>query len=303
MEQPNNPTSKNKWHGRLAVLFLLLFSIFWSLGAFFFWVLLGLASSFSVLALDLADIKIPVFNQSNDGRLARSVLAPSNIPDAQDRNLFFRKISRFLMMGGLAFLFIIFFIWTAARNNKKAPVETTNGEDSSGQKFDAAIAYTTTGTNFFNTTQYDSALKYYDRALAVNPDSQDAIYNKALVFYMKQDYRKSIGIVKKCLRLNADYNTAWWLLGDDYYSIDQYDSAIFCLEKAYAHNFNDPAFLQLMGNAYLKNNNPAKAKEFYLKVIEQDTTQADVYRQLVLLDPEKAEWYRAKVMALEQPSK
>ena len=159
------------------------------------------------------------------------------------------------------------------------------------------------GMLFFNQANYDSALWYYEKALVANSEDQYALYNKALVFLTKQDYRKSISVVKKCLRLHPDYNEAKWLLGDDYYWLRDYDSAQVTLEQAYDNGYKDPGFIQLLGDVYLKNDNRSKATEFYKQVIALDTTRAEVYKQLIELDPENAEWYRKKANSLESTSK
>ena len=181
--------------------------------------------------------------------------------------------------------------------------ESVQVEASEPTDSDKLNAYTDKGNDFFSQAQYDSALKYYEKSLVIDRDNQYSQYNKALVYYMKKEYRRSIPLVKKCLREHPDYNEAWWLLGDDYFSINNYDSAILCLEKAYTNDYRDSGFLEQMAETYLKKDNRAKAKEFYLKVLEQDSTKVEVYRNLAELDPGNADRYRKKANALEQSTK
>src|SRR5882672_7765170 len=63
MDEPDNLPTGNKWHVRLAILFLTLFAIFWSLGSFFFWVLFGLSAYFVFLAIYSSGLKINLFEQ------------------------------------------------------------------------------------------------------------------------------------------------------------------------------------------------------------------------------------------------
>jgi tetratricopeptide (TPR) repeat protein len=182
-------------------------------------------------------------------------------------------------------------------NSESSPESVTN-ENSESVPTDDNPSLTDKGNTFFNQAQYDSALLYYEKALALDPGDQYAQYNRALVFFMKKEFRKSITLTKKCLREHPDYNEAWWLLGDGYSSVNNFDSAAVCLEKAYRNDFNDPNFLQLMGDVYRQQNNLPKAAEFYKKVILQDTTKVEVYQQLIDLDPDNADLYRQKVKGL-----
>jgi tetratricopeptide (TPR) repeat protein len=196
-------------------------------------------------------------------------------------------------------LFVVGIFSTKDSDNTAVPEEVEKDEASEAAQKDDETIFIDKGNGFFSDAQYDSALKYYEKTLYVNPLNQYALYNKALVFSMKKDFWGSISIVKKCLRLDPDYNEGLWLLGDDFASVNYYDSAIFTLERAYRNGYADPGFLQLMGEVYLKKDNRAKATELYKKVLEQDSSKVDVYRQLAELDPANAVWYRKKAEALE----
>jgi predicted Zn-dependent protease len=110
-------------------------------------------------------------------------------------------------------------------------------------------------------------------------------------------------IIKRCLRDHPDYNEGLWLLGDDFYSVSYYDSAILTLEKAHQNNYDDPGFLQLLGDAYRKKNNRSKAAELYKEVLARDSSRAEVYRQLAELEPSRAAWYQKKADAIEESPK
>ncbi len=307
MEESNEQPSKNKWPGRLAIFFLLLFAIFWSLGSFFFWLLFGLSSYFVFLAFYSSDVKFSIFEQKRAPENPYRAYQSSDRTSAPPQVITLRKVFRLIILSFLA-LFVFFFLIgvffgkdneTDNNTSESEPVRIES-ESSEVSESDQVNAYTNKGNDFFNQPQYDSALKYYEKALAIDRNDQYALYNKALVYYMRKDYRRSMPIVKRCLRDHPDYNEAWWLLGDDYSSINNNDSAIYCLERAYNNNYTDPGFLQLMAEVYLKKDNREQAKVFYLKVIEQDTTKAEVYKKLAELDPGNAERYRRKINALER---
>jgi tetratricopeptide (TPR) repeat protein len=301
MEAPTPEKSKNKWPVRLAVLFCFLFALFWSLGSFFFWTLLGLSAYFVFLAFYSSDAKISWFNRRSTSESPYPAYRRSSRKTPpQDQLSLGRKIIRALVIGFGGMLVLLFIAGIFAKQNTDPSSESTGTNSSEPAATNEDTDYVGRGNDFFDKTQYDSALINYDKALAIDPENQYALYNKALVFYMKKDYRRSIGLVKKCLRLYPDYDTGWWLMGDDYSSLNNNDSAAICLDKAYSHGYSDPGFLQLMGDVYLKKNDRVKARELFLKVITQDSSKAEVYRQLADLDPENADLYRKKARALEQ---
>ncbi len=292
MEEPQNLPSGNKWLKGLSLIFLLLFGIFWSLGTFFFWVLGGLSVIFALLALSSSGIKFPSFDPFSQTTnpyppkgSGTSVRTPWNP---------LRVI--LIVMGAVLVISILINLFS---NSDQAPVEDTSDSNQSEPEQDGdATPLVDKGNVFFNQSQYDSALRYYGMALKVDPSDQYAQYNRALVFFMTKDYRMSIGMIKKCLREHPDYNEAWWLLGDGYYSTNKYDSAAASLERAYNNEFKDPSFLQLLGDVYQAQSNNSKATELYKKVVEQDTTKLEVYQKLIALDPDNADFYRSKVKSL-----
>ncbi|MEJ0054435.1 MAG: CDC27 family protein [Bacteroidota bacterium] len=288
--EPNSTSDKSKWYERLAWLSLVLFSIFWSVDPFFFWTLLGVSMAFWFFAFYYSDVKISIFNsppkQANFRQpYGTAGSSPSSLPPDLTR-----KIIRTIIIIAGSFIFFLFVVGIFSGNNDDTSTEVASEPEkqTSVTNTNDNPSFMDRGIDFFNNGDYDSAIFYYDKVLQFNSDDVDGIYNKALVYYMKKDYRKSISLVKKSVRLSPDYNTGWWLLGDDYYSMNQYDSAMISLEKAYNNNYNEPGFLELLGDTYLKKDNRSKAKEMYLKVIEQDTTDADVYRHLAELDPSNA---------------
>ncbi len=291
MEEPENLAPGKKWHKRLAVGFLLLFATLWSLGSFFFWVLGGLSAIFAVLSLNSSGIKLPSFDPF--ARQANSYNSPGSGTSPRKP----LNSGRFILifMGVVLSISILVSIFSSPES---VPAENSSDTNDEPTRDGDVASLTDKGNAFFNESQYDSALRYYKMALKLDASDQYAQYNMALVFFMMKDYRMSMGLIKKCLREHPDYNEAWWLLGDGYYSTNKYDSAAVSLERAYNNQFNDPNFLQLLGDVYQAQSNLSKATELYKKVIEQDTTKIEVYQQLIALDPDQAEFYRTKVKAL-----
>ncbi len=311
MEEKDSSTGKRKWYKRLALASLLLFAIFWSLGPFFFWILFGFSSAFVFLAFYSSDIKVSIFTRTlPPDNPYRSYQSRPAVTTQQDPVSIMRKVvpMSIIIIGGMAALLVVAGIFstknTVTPNNESDTTsESTKVEISEPVQSDKETLYVDKGNAFFSEIKYDSALWYYEKVLVLNPENKYAIYNKALVFFMKKDFWKSIGIIRTCLRAHPDYNEGLWLLGDDFYELNYYDSAIANLEKAYRNDYTAPDFLELMGDVYLKKNNTLKAIELYKKVIEQDPTKSEVYRYLAGLDPSNADWYRKKADSIDKSIK
>ncbi|CAN5543211.1 hypothetical protein BH10BAC4_BH10BAC4_01060 [soil metagenome] len=300
MEQKADTSGKSKWFGQLGWLFITLFAVFWSLGSFFFWFLLGLSAMFGSLSMIYSGIHISLFdNLPTNKSPYQSYTSAMGRPPVAGNELNLKKALRIFFIIGVTIFMLVFVVEIFAPDNE-ATTESIEVEPVQSESIEEPT-FASRGITLFNDGQYDSALMYYNKALEVTPNDADLVYNKALAYYLKEDYRTAIRIARSCLRLSPDYREAWWLQGGSYFELNQYDSAIFSLETAYSKNLREQNFLILLGNVYLKKGNRSKAKDLYLEVVKIDTTQAEVYRQLAELDPEHAESYRAKAKAIDSP--
>lgn len=307
MEDAQQEPDKKKWPGRMALVCLLLFALFWSLGPFFFWTLLSLTGYFTFLQFYLSGGMQSWF-ESITSPFRRNPQPPPNpyqafrprtdIPNPVTPQVKARLIVRLVVVG---FFFVILFLFLIG-------LFVGGGDDSSSSE---TVSYTEAppddnGTTFWNekgnaaleNEKQDSALYYYDKALAADPENTYALYNKGLVYILRQDYRKGNSFTRRCLSYHPDYDPAWWLLGYSYDLTNQTDSALYSLEQAYQHDYSQPDFLQLMAEVYVKKDKRRNALEVYQKMVSLDTTRADIFRKMAELDPSNAEKYMQKVRAL-----
>ena len=56
--------------------------------------------------------------------------------------------------------------------------------------------------------EYDEAIEYFDKALAINPNSIDALLNKGVAYEQKGDFRKAKSIYLQILKVNPNYQLA-----------------------------------------------------------------------------------------------
>jgi tetratricopeptide (TPR) repeat protein len=143
--------------------------------------------------------------------------------------------------------------------------------------------------------EYDSALYYYDRALAIDADNLDAFYGKALVYYSKEDYPRSLQELKYIFDRSDQYVSAYLLAGDNHYVSNQYEPAIGYYETAYELGARSKELLNIMAYIYDQRGDQAKAISFYKETLAYDSTMQDIYKRLGELIPgDEGNYYRAK---------
>ncbi|MBY0436321.1 MAG: tetratricopeptide repeat protein [Cyclobacteriaceae bacterium] len=304
MEQPQEPSGQAKLYRALTLTSALLLAIFWSLGTFFFWSLLGLTASFAVLwffasgADIFKNVEWPSFSGGSRKRPRDVYGRPAPNP-APVRNM----LRTFIILFGLMFGFF-FLVGLFSDDEEETPV-TVEGEAPVEQvqatEDPAAAVWNEKGATAYNNNSYDSADYYFNKALQIDPKDMYALYNRGLVFSARKQYRRAIESTRYCLRLYPDYNYAWWLLGDTYNYMNNYDSALYCLEHIYDKGFGELDFLTLLGQVYQNRRNTENAVAIYQEILQQDSSRVEAYEQLAKLDPEKSDWYRTKKKVWSQP--
>ena len=306
MTERSESDYKGKWLKIAGYLFLFLFALLWSLGPFFFWTTLLLAGYFFFLhfyrSTRLQDSIREAFSAFGEKRPPmnpyQSFRARTATPLGKDTAVNPQKIIRGIVISFLSLFLFFFLIGVFFGEEQNEPQEETTMTE---------IPVEDNGTTYWNekgnaalqNDLKDSALYYYDQALAIDPENMYALYNKGLAYVLRREYRRGNGLAKRCLRYHSDYDPAWWLLGYSYDLTNETDSSLYCLEQAYQHNYAEPDFLQLLAEVYVKKDKRTEALTVYQKVIEMDTTRADVFRKMAELDPENAEQYLQKARALE----
>jgi tetratricopeptide (TPR) repeat protein len=87
------------------------------------------------------------------------------------------------------------------------------------------------GIAYHQMTDLDSARKYYERAIKMDPKYAEAINNLGTIYYARKSYRRAIGEYKKALRLSEDSASAWANLGSAYFARKNFELA----SEAYQH--------------------------------------------------------------------
>jgi tetratricopeptide (TPR) repeat protein len=301
-----------KWPRILALVFLLLWATFWSLGPFFSRTLMALAGYFTFLTFYTSEtvrnwlknlfsgIRPPAAPRFAPRPAFQQAPQPRVEPDAAEIVKKVFRIIKFVILGFASLFVILFFIGVFLVDEETEPAAVETVATSTEQSVSPAEYFTEKGNTALNNGLTDSAHYYYDEALRIDPQYVYALYDKGLAYIQSKDYSRGNALVRRCLRYHSDYDQAWWLLGYSYDKMNNPDSALYCLEQANDRDYSDPGFLELLGEVYEKKGRRGDALEAYQKLIMVDTTKADVYRKLAVLDSEHAGEYLRKAAALEK---
>ena len=291
-EQASKLNLKARRTGRISIVFLFLLALTWSIDGFFFWLFLGAATFFGFLSFYYRPKPVQQTQPEEPWqRQDTSNAASSALPRVGKKALTLLPI-----MIGMAIITIVIRIIASSSNEVASTPENLTIESDESQAVPAdpndIDALTNTGNDFYAANQYDSAMKYYERVLTIDPSNQYSLYNKALVYATKKDFTLSIRVIRNCLNQYPEYGYAYYLLGDNYHSLNRLDSAFICFEKAYQYEVRDADMLQLWGEMHTQRGNTSKTIELYKEALGQDSSKTELYNKLTELEPSNADQYR-----------
>ena len=98
----------------------------------------------------------------------------------------------------------------------------------------SAVVLNKIGIAYHQLTALDTAKRYYERAVRLNPKYPEAINNLGTVFYAKKSYRRAVRQYRKALKLSPDSASIYSNLGTAYFSRKKYKEASEAYQKALA---------------------------------------------------------------------
>jgi tetratricopeptide (TPR) repeat protein len=296
-----------KRYTRLAFFSAYVLAFLWPLGSFFFWICLGTTAYLAFLAFYFSPgskkFNTPYYKRSKPKTEPSEVFAYGQSANPLDANQKKKVQVAILAISGL-----VIFIAIVMAQVRPGESETPTNEDT-GVTGDWVVlqsnpndinALTNIGNQFYSTEQYDSAMFYYERVLTIDPDNVACMHNKALVLYQKKEYSQSLVWAKKCLFTDPEYIDAILLIGDGYYIQQNYNEAIGWYQQAYAKGAHHTELLNVMAYIYDKQNNQSQAIRLYKESLKQDSSYVEAYERLAVLEPERNDWYRKKIVQWKQ---
>jgi tetratricopeptide (TPR) repeat protein len=147
---------------------------------------------------------------------------------------------------------------------------------------------------FMSQNNYDSSRYYFAKAILLDGDSEEARYGKALGYYYQKDYRSSLKESVALMKLSPEYSDAVLLAGDNYYSQERYDSAMYYYESEYKRGTKTAGLSHVMAFIYDTKGQQEKAIGLYKEALSMDSTRVGIYDRLADLEPNSAASYKAQ---------
>ena len=112
----------------------------------------------------------------------------------------------------------------------------------------SAVRWNKIGVAYHHLFALEQARKYYQLALAMNPNYPDALNNLAAVYHGEKDYRQAERTYKQALKLAPNAAITYCNLGTSYFADEKYKPGMEAYSKALALNPHifDPGQVQIV---------------------------------------------------------
>ena len=307
------PGAKSRTYFLVAVILLIMMSILWGLDSSFVYITLGAAVFFIFLALwnrpripqrvghsptASSKRKSPDFFDAGKEIGAQKKVQPAAPFQSNEKKVtmiayFFIFFVFTLIFSAVVFLDTSYSEEAIAYFNTAEQFRYSGEYDSAERYYELAIAeepeYPEALTAYANgliaNQKYEPAMQQVDRALAINSDDEEARYTKALVYYYQQKYKPSLQELFALMDKNPSYYEAMVLAGDDYYMQNKYDSAIYWYEQGYGNGVRNAGLCHVMAYIYDEKGKQEKAVPLYQEALSYDSTRIEIYERLSQLFP------------------
>lgn len=101
---------------------------------------------------------------------------------------------------------------------------------------DSPAIWNKIGIAYHQMLQLDTARKYYQRAIRMNPRYSEAINNLGTIYYAKRSYRRATNYYLKALKLAPESASIYSNLGTAYFARKQYKKALEAYQRALSLN-------------------------------------------------------------------
>jgi len=184
------------------------------------------------------------------------------------------------------------------KNNLTIFLKTTKTSPNS------AKIYMNLGIEYLALNDFEKALYYEDKALAIFPKYGDALNTIGAIYFKKREFDKAQSYFEETIKLNKDFFAAHSNLGLVLKQKGQYTNAIkeFKISlELYPHQFE--AYYNI-AVCYLAIGNLTEAKDNFLKSLQYQPNDIETYLQLASIsatenDMAKAIYYNEKIIAID----
>jgi Tfp pilus assembly protein PilF len=143
-----------------------------------------------------------------------------------------------------------------------------------------APAYDGLGIVFFKTGQYPEAHKALSKAVALDPANPDFLNNLGVLEMRTQKISTALTRFEQCLRIAPDHGPAKNNLAECLVRLGRGDEALVFLER----HFPPAAACNNLGAIYERVGSPSRARDMFLRALEQDPDLSAARRNLNRLE-------------------
>lgn len=149
--------------------------------------------------------------------------------------------------------------------------------------------------SFLHLKLYDEALESIEKSLALEPEKSEAVIEKANILYLKDEFTRGRGYIKKIMRSYKKNSLLWNLLGNNEFALKNWQAAHKAYKKAISLDNQLPIFLINAARAALEMGDRKEALDLYLqasRLLFKLEDYAEIYLLLPRvkhLDPENHE--------------
>ncbi|MDF1543810.1 MAG: hypothetical protein P1R58_01765 [bacterium] len=111
-------------------------------------------------------------------------------------------------------------------------------------------------------------------------------------------FRLSLEAARQAWRINPEYSDACFNIGGSFFSLGQFDSALYYLEIADGMNPFNAQFAAILGVSHFRLGNSGKAEEYLKRSVSMDSTQTDALAVLTELYIARGKLAEASSMAV-----
>lgn len=123
-------------------------------------------------------------------------------------------------------------------------------------------AYDNLGIAYQEKHDYQTALKYHNDAIKIEPNSPYAYNNRASAYILLERYDEAIVDLNKAVEISRDYTDAFYNLGYVYFATKKYEESIKYFTTALELDPTDANIYNYLSYSYNELGNFNKAKEF-----------------------------------------
>src|SRR5437763_15976030 len=102
--------------------------------------------------------------------------------------------------------------------------------------------------------RYNEAISYFTEANVIDPENAHNLNKRAIAYYVLQEYDKALFDLNKAIKLDFSNSLAYYYKGLTYYTIENISNAILAFERCIELDSNDNlAKIQIYYLKYLMN--------------------------------------------------